>query len=122
MNLPIIPMINEEKRREAAARQDHLTKPRGAMGRLEDLSIDIAGMTGVVAPKLQKRTVFLMAADHGIAQEGVSPYPVEVTPQMVMNFLKKGAAINVLTQQNDSNVMIVDVGVNYDFPDLPGLL
>ena len=122
MNLPTIPNINEEIRIQAAERQIQLTKPTGSMGRLEELSIDIAGMTGVIAPELKKRSVFLMAADHGIAREGVSPYPTEVTPQMVMNFLNHGAAINVLTKQSRSDVVIVDIGVNYDFPDLPGLI
>ena len=117
-----IPGINEEVRAEAAKRQNLLTKPTGSMGRMEELSIDIAGMTGIVAPELKKRAVFLMAADHGIAQEGVSPYPAEVTPQMVMNFLNHGAAINVLTKQAHSEVVIVDIGVNYDFPELPGLV
>ena len=122
MNLPTIPNNNEEIRKQAAERQIQLTKPTGSMGRLEELSIDIAGMTGVIAPELKKRSVFLMAADHGIAREGVSPYPTEVTPQMVMNFLNHGAAINVLTKQSRSDVVIVDIGVNYDFPDLPGLI
>ena len=122
MNFPKIPAINESKRAEAAERQNLLTKPTGSMGKLEELSIDIAGMTGMIAPELKKRTVFLMAADHGITREGVSPYPAEVTPQMVMNFLNHGAAINVLTKQSHSDVLIVDVGVNYDFPDLPGLI
>ena len=122
MKVPVIPPINEVKRKEAADRQKILTKPTGSMGRLEDLSVDIAGMTGIVAPELKKRSVFLMAADHGITREGVSPYPAEVTPQMVMNFLNHGAAVNVLTRQSHSDVVIVDIGVNYKFPDLPGLL
>lgn len=114
--------INEAKRKEAEDRQNALTKPTGSMGRLEDLSIEIAGMTGEVAPELKNRAVFLMAADHGIAQEGVSPYPAEVTPQMVMNFLNHGAAVNVLSRQSHSDVVIVDIGVNYDFRDVPGLI
>lgn len=122
MKFPVIPPVNAEKRQEAEARQNQLTKPTGSMGQLEKLSVDIAGMTGMIAPELKKRAVFLMAADHGIAQEGVSPYPAEVTPQMVMNFLNHGAAINVLTKQTHSDVLIVDIGVNYDFPELPGLI
>lgn len=122
MNFPKIPAVNQSKREEAARRQDSLTKPTGSMGRLEELSIDLTGMTGRIAPELKNRAVFLMAADHGIAREGVSPYPAEVTPQMVMNFLNHGAAVNVLTRQSHSDVVIVDVGVNYDFPDLPGLI
>ncbi len=122
MIFPNIPAINEMKRKEAAERQDSLTKPRGSMGMLESLSIDIAGMTGEIAPDLRNRSVFLMAADHGIAREGVSPYPSEVTAQMVMNFLNNGAAINVLTRQTHSEVVIVDIGVDHDFPEMPGLV
>ena len=122
MNYPTIPVVFEEKRKEAAIRQDALTKPRGSMGMLEDLSVDIAGMTGEIAPVLDKRCVFLMAADHGIAREGVSPYPSEVTAQMVMNFLGGGAAINVLTGLSHSDVTIVDVGVAHEFQPLPGLI
>ena len=122
MKFPIIPPIDEQKREEAAARQYELTKPRGSMGDLEDLSIDIAGMTGQIAPDLANRTVFLMAADHGIAREGVSPYPSEVTAQMVMNFLSHGAAINVLTKQSHSGVLIVDIGVASDFQECEGLI
>ena len=122
IKFPEIKAVNETKRREAAERQNMLTKPTGSMGRLEELSIDIAGMTGCLAPELKNRSVFLMAADHGIAREGVSPYPAEVTPQMVMNFLNHGAAINVLTKMTRSGVVIVDIGVNYDFPEVPGLI
>lgn len=122
MKFPIIPEINEQKRAEAKLWQNNLTKPAGALGLLETLSIDIAGMTGSLAPELTNRSVFLMAADHGIAQEGVSPYPSEVTAQMVENFLHQGAAINALTRLAHSDVQIIDIGVNHDFPDLSGLL
>ena len=122
MDFPKIPAIDNQKRKQAQIRQDMLTKPRGSMGLLETLSVDIAGMTGLIAPELKNRSVFLMAADHGIAREGVSPYPPEVTAQMVMNFLNRGAAINVLTRQTCSDVVIVDIGVNYDFPEIPGLI
>ncbi len=122
MNFPQIPPIIQEKREEAARRQYELTKPRGSMGYLEDISIDIAGMTGEIAPKLDNRSVFLFAADHGIVKEGVSPYPSEVTAQMVMNFLNHGAAINVLTTQAHAGVEIIDIGVDYDFGDTPGML
>ncbi len=122
MNFPVIPPIDIAKREEAAARQYALTKPRGAMGFLEDVSIEIAGMTGKLAPDLANRSVFLFAADHGIAKEGVSPYPSEVTAQMVMNFLNNGAAINVLTCQANASVEIIDIGVNYDFGNHPGML
>ena len=122
MNFPIITDPDRNAEKKAAERQDSLTKPRGSMGQLEALSIVIAGMTGSVTPDLTNRTVFLMAADHGIAREGVSPYPSEVTAQMVMNFLNHGAAINQLAEQAHSEVKIIDIGVNYDFPKLPGLI
>ncbi len=122
MNFPFIPDLDSEAREKASKRQDMLTKPRGSIGLLEALSIDIAGMTGQITPDLTNRTVFLMAADHGIAREGVSPYPSEVTAQMVMNFLNSGAAINVLSLQAHSEVKIIDIGVNHDFPELPGLI
>ena len=122
MNFPSIPPIDQAARAAAKKQQDNLTKPLGSLGYLEPLSINLAGMTGQTAPKFEKKTVFLMAADHGIALEGVSPYPPEVTPQMVLNFINHGAAINVLTKQAHSEVLIVDIGVNYDFGDLPGIL
>lgn len=122
MNFPSIPALCQAKREAASRRQDILTKPRGSLGMLEGLSVDIAGMTGQIAPRLDNRSVFLFAADHGIAREGVSPYPAEVTAQMVENFLHRGAAINVLTRQAHSDVKIIDIGVNHDFADLPGIL
>lgn len=122
MNFPIIPPINHEMRAAARTRQNQLTKPLGSLGFLENISVDIAGMTEKIAPELTRKSVILMAADHGVAREGVSPYPQEVTPQMVMNFLNKGAAINVLTRQAKSDVLIVDIGVNYDFKNTPGIL
>ncbi len=79
----IIPPIDERARQQAQARQDRLTKPAGSLGRLEQLSIDLAGMTGRLDPPLKDRVVFTLAADHGVAAEGVSAYPREVTSQMV---------------------------------------
>ena len=115
-----IPAFNRKTADQAAARQQTLTKPLGSMGDLETLSIQIAGMTGDPLPDLKRKAVFLMAADHGVCAEGVSPYPQSVTPQMVMNFLNHGAAINVLTQQLGAEVWITDIGVAYDFdPSLP---
>jgi len=82
----------------ARARQAQLTKPAGSLGRLEDLAIQIAGMTSQARPQLLQPAVIVMAGDHGVARQGVSAYPAEVTPQMVLNFLHGGAAINVLTR------------------------
>lgn len=95
----------------ARTRQDQLTKPLGALGRLESLSIQLAGITGVLTPSLERRTVLVMAADHGVAAQGVSAYPQEVTAQMVANFLRGGAAINVLARQMGAQVFVVDIGV-----------
>src|SRR6266849_6831114 len=116
-----IPPIDEEARREAKARQARLTKPAGSLGRLEDLSISLAGMTGRLDPPLANRVVFTLAADHGVALEGVSAYPRDVTAQMVLNFLNGGAAINVLARQMNARVVVADLGVDADLPPHPEL-
>lgn len=95
----------------ARARQDVLTKPQGSLGRLENLSIQIAGIMGQVRPKIQHKVVTVMAGDHGVVEEGVSAFPQEVTPQMMLNFLYGGAAINVLSKHVGARVVIVDMGV-----------
>jgi nicotinate-nucleotide--dimethylbenzimidazole phosphoribosyltransferase len=101
--------------RAARARQDQLTKPQGSLGRLETLSIQIAGITGQARPQLRQPVVVTMAADHGIARQGVSAYPQQVTPQMVLNFLRGGAAINVLARHVGARV-VVDLGVAAELP------
>ena len=85
----------------AEARQAHLTKPSGALGRLETLSIQLAGIMAEPRPRLTHKVIVVMAGDHGVSAEGVSAYPQSVTAQMVMNFLEGGAAINVLARQVD---------------------
>jgi nicotinate-nucleotide--dimethylbenzimidazole phosphoribosyltransferase len=105
---------------EARRRQDELTKPPGSLGRLERLSIQLAGITRTVRPRLQHRVVTIMAADHGVTAEQVSAYPSEVTAQMVHNFVRGGAAINVLARQAGARVVVVDVGVAATLPaELP---
>ncbi|HEV2033593.1 MAG TPA: nicotinate-nucleotide--dimethylbenzimidazole phosphoribosyltransferase [Candidatus Dormibacteraeota bacterium] len=116
-----IPPIDQRARQQAQARQARLTKPAGSLGRLEELSIDLAGMTGRLDPRLEYRVVFTLAADHGVANEGVSAYPREVTPQMVLNFLNGGAAINVLARQARARVVVADLGVDADLPSHPDL-
>jgi nicotinate-nucleotide--dimethylbenzimidazole phosphoribosyltransferase len=116
-----IPPIDEEARRLARERQDRLTKPAGSLGRLETLSVDLAGMTGRVDPPLGQRVVFTLAADHGVAAEGVSAYPREVTAQMVLNFLAGGAAVNVLARLVGARVVVADLGVDADLPNHPSL-
>ncbi len=117
----IIPAIDEEARQRARERQDRLTKPAGSLGRLELLSIDLAGMTGRIDPPLEHRVVFTLAADHGVAAEGVSAYPREVTAQMVLNFLAGGAAVNVLARLFGARVVVADLGVDADLPQHPQL-
>ncbi|MBN1365206.1 MAG: nicotinate-nucleotide--dimethylbenzimidazole phosphoribosyltransferase [Syntrophaceae bacterium] len=123
MNYPTIPLIDVVAAKQAEIRQNNLTKPRGSLGRLEEISIRLAGMKADPLPMVDRKAVIVMAADHGVALEGVSAYPAEVTSQMVLNFLDGGAAINVLARQAGASVTIVDIGVAIDFDlSLPGLL
>ncbi|UCE90788.1 MAG: nicotinate-nucleotide--dimethylbenzimidazole phosphoribosyltransferase [Methanobacteriota archaeon] len=99
--------------------QDTLTKPQGSLGKLEDISIRLAGIYGVPRPSIGRKAVFTMAADHGVTAEGVSAYPQEVTRQMVLNFASGGAAINVLSRHVGAEVKVVDMGVatSEDWPE-----
>ncbi|MEK7450021.1 MAG: nicotinate-nucleotide--dimethylbenzimidazole phosphoribosyltransferase [Planctomycetota bacterium] len=97
--------------RETQKRLDNLTKPQGSLGRLEELAKQICGITGQAKPSLKNKLIITMAGDHGVAEEGVSAYPAEVTPQMVYNFLRGGAGINVLARQVGAQVLVVDMGV-----------
>ena len=106
----------------AQRRQQILTKPAGALGRLEELSIQLAGITGRMRPALHPRCVIVCASDHGVVAEGVSAYPSEVTAQMVLNFLAGGAAVNVLARLFGAEVTVVDVGVKSELPDHPNLI
>ncbi|RME77609.1 MAG: nicotinate-nucleotide--dimethylbenzimidazole phosphoribosyltransferase [Chloroflexi bacterium] len=114
--------LNEEAMARARARQDQLTKPAGSLGRLEDLSVQLAGITGVLNPPLARRAVLVAAGDHGVTAEGVSAFPSEVTPQMVLNFLNGGAAINVLARQAGARVVVIDAGVAADLPEHEDLI
>lgn len=106
---------------EAQKRLDSLTKPQGSLGKLEELARRIAVMQGKVPPQIGRKLLFVFAADHGITEEGVSAYPKEVTAQMTYNFLRGGAAINVLARHNGVEVEVIDVGVDYEFFNPPGL-
>ena len=108
---------------EARERQDRLTKPRRSLGVLEDLSARLCGLAGSCpAPLPEPAVVAVFAADHGVHAQGVSPWPQEVTAQMVANLLAGGAAVNVLAAQVGARVVVVDVGVAADVPEAPGLL
>ena len=111
-----IQSLDERAMQAARERQAQLTKPAGSLGRLEEISIQLAGITGQPRPRFKQPVVITMAADHGVAQQGVSAYPREVTPQMVLNFLRGGAAINVLARHVGARVVVVDMGVASDLP------
>lgn len=109
-----ITALDSDSIEQARARQAQLTKPAGSLGRLEEVAVQMAGITRSVTPIVQRRAVVVMAADHGVTAEGVSAYPKDVTPQMVLNFLAGGAAINALARQAQADVTVVDIGVAAD--------
>ncbi len=106
----------------AQAHLDDLTKPQGSLGRMEEIALKYVLATGNLTPVLSKKKICCFAADHGVAAEGVSAFPAEVTPQMVYNMLSGGAAINVLSRHAGADLDVVDMGVNHDFPDRAGLV
>jgi nicotinate-nucleotide--dimethylbenzimidazole phosphoribosyltransferase len=114
--------IDERYQRAAQQHLDSLTKPVGSLGQLEVLAAQYVAWREEEVPKITGKAVYVFAGDHGITDEGVSAYPREVTPQMVHNFLNGGAAINVLARQTNSDIVVVDVGVDADFNGVPGLL
>ncbi|HVA47087.1 MAG TPA: nicotinate-nucleotide--dimethylbenzimidazole phosphoribosyltransferase [Pirellulales bacterium] len=118
----LAPPLDHKAMGAARRRLDMLTKPRGSLGRLEELGVQLAGITGRVPPVVAEKTIFLFAADHGVAAEGVSAYPATVTAQMVANFLSGGAAINVLARQAGASLVVADIGVATDIPSHPQLI
>jgi nicotinate-nucleotide--dimethylbenzimidazole phosphoribosyltransferase len=107
--------------KQAQKRLNNLTKPKGSLGRLEGLARKIVGITGKRNPSLEKKVIFTMASDHGVTEEKVSLFPQEVTVQMVENFLRGGAAINVLARGVGAKVVVVDMGVARDLTPHPNL-
>jgi nicotinate-nucleotide--dimethylbenzimidazole phosphoribosyltransferase len=111
--------LDETAMAATAARLDRLTKPPGSLGRLEELAIRLAGITGRPDAQVARRAIVVAAADHGVARQGVSAYPSEVTAQMVANFVAGGAAINVLAATVGAPVTVVDAGVAGPIPPAP---
>jgi nicotinate-nucleotide--dimethylbenzimidazole phosphoribosyltransferase len=106
----------------AQARLDRLTKPAGSLGRLEELAVRAALITGSDTPRIITPVVFTLAGDHGVVVEGVSAYPQAVTAQMVENLCRGGAAVNVLARQAGARVVVADLGVAADLPPHPQLI
>lgn len=116
-----ISALDAELLRSAQEKLDHLTKPLGSLGRMEEVAKLIVGITGKMAPHLRNKVIFTLASDHGVTEEGVSAYPKEVTAQMVYNFLSGGAAINVLAGHVGARVVVADIGVACDLKPDPRL-
>ncbi len=114
--------LDAELMDKAQARLDNLTKPQGSLGRLEELARHVAGASRKWPPDVSRKSIVVMAGDHGVAVEGVSAFPQEVTAQMVCNFLRGGAGINVLAEAVGARVTVVDMGVAADLGEHPGLL
>ena len=109
-------------RQRAHEHLDQLTKPIGSLGRLEEVAAQMVAIQQTMSPKVEAKSVYVFAADHGIVEEGVSAYPSEVTRQMILNFLNGGAAINAIARKAQAQVIVVDAGVDGDFTDHPGLI
>src|SRR5712691_8542905 len=106
----------------ARERQLTLTKPPGSLGRLEEIANRLAAIQRTATPVVTKKRIYVVAGDHGVTAEGVSAYPREVTAQMVDNFLRGGAAINVLARAGGIEVSVVDAGVDADLSDRKRLI
>ena len=120
--IEIIAPLDEEAMAEARARQDILTKPRGSLGELEELSVKLAGIRRQGVPHIEHRAIVTMAGDHGVVAEGVSAYPQEVTAQMIDNFLQGDAAVNVLARHIGARVVVVDMGISANLKPHPLLV
>src|SRR3990167_9243276 len=110
-----ITSLNGKFSEQAQRRLDNLTKPQGSLGRLEEFARRVVAITENLMPELDKKAIFTFAGDHGVADEGVSAFPKEVTTQMVLNFLNGGAGINVLARHAGAEDVVVDMGVVFDW-------
>jgi len=120
--IEMIKPLDEEAMAKARARQDTLTKPPGSLGRLEELSIQLAGIQGKPIPQIKHKAIITIAGDHGVVAEKVGNWPQEVTTQMIGNFLRGGAGINIVARQVDARVVVVDMGVATELKPNPQLL
>ncbi|HJV36754.1 nicotinate-nucleotide--dimethylbenzimidazole phosphoribosyltransferase [Geomonas sp.] len=114
--------VDEDFLAKAQEKLDNKTKPPGSLGRLEEMARRLAAINEDLTPSTEKKVIFTFAGDHGIVEEGVSLFPKEVTPQMVLNFLRGGAGVNVLARHVGAEVRVVDIGVDFDFEPSPGLI
>jgi len=112
----------EKSRNAAQSRQNQLTKPTGSLGKLEDIAIEFAGWQATEKPLLQTTIIRVFAADHGICAQNISAFPQEVTTQMVSNFIHGGAAISVLSEQENADFAVVNMGLANSLPNEQGLL
>ena len=120
--IEMIKPLDEPAMAEAQARQNLLTKPQGSLGRLEELSVQLAGIQGRPIPQIRHKAIITMAGDHGVVAEKVGNWPQEVTAQMVYNFLNGGAGINVIARQVGAKIIVVDMGVATELGSSPQLL
>ncbi len=120
--IEMIKPLDKEAMAEAQARQNLLTKPQGSLGRLEELSVQLAGIQGKPIPQIRHKAIITMAGDHGVVAEGVGNWPQEVTAQMVYNFLSGGAGINVIARQVGARIIVVDMGIATKLESNPQLL
>ncbi|MBL4621227.1 MAG: nicotinate-nucleotide--dimethylbenzimidazole phosphoribosyltransferase [Immundisolibacteraceae bacterium] len=112
---------SESHRQQAIDHQNQLTKPPGSLGQLEQIAIDLAGLQATAEPSINKVTILLFAADHGVVVEGVSAFPQSVTAAMVQNFAAGGAAISVIARQIGADLSVVNLGTVDPLPNLPGV-
>ncbi len=114
---PTIPSFDHNSANAVRNRQNSLIKPTGSLGRLEEISVQIAGIQGVPNPSVKKKSVIVMAGDHGVSVEGVSAFPSDVTQQMVGGILMGKAAINAIAGYTGAQVRLIDMGVDFNFPE-----
>ncbi len=117
-----IAALDDDARRQADVRQSRLTKPAGALGRLEEITLDLAAMQGDECPQMSEGFISVFAADHGVALNGVSAFPQAVTGEMIKNFSNGGAAINVLAREIGAHLEVVNLGTVNQLPALEGVL